>query len=273
MNKYCFLNGKILPLNKAKISPLDLGFCRGYALTETLRTYNGKIFALDKHYERLEKGAKFLKLRLISKDKVEKIIEKLIKLNRLKEAKIKIVLSGGVGKKDLEIGKETIFIYAEKLKKLPEDFYKNGVKLITSKYKREYFEYKIASYIEIIRNKDLLKKQKAFNILYTYDGYVYECATANIFCFKGKNLITPDKVLEGVTRYFVIKLAKNDFNVFIRPLRFKELIKADEVFITSTTIDILPVVKIDNYKINNGKVGEKTKFLMEKWKNFVNSQN
>jgi len=79
-SRSCYLNGKYLPFKKAGINPLDLGFIRGYALLEVLRTYNGKIFAFNDHYQRLKNGADFLKLKIpVSKSEFRKIIEVLIK--------------------------------------------------------------------------------------------------------------------------------------------------------------------------------------------------
>lgn len=273
MTKICYLNGKFMPIEQAKISPLDLGFSRGYSLIDILRTYNRKIFAFDEHYKRLKKGANFLRLKIEKKNKIKKILEKLIELNNIKEAKIKINLSGGVGKQDLEIGIPTFFVYIEKLKKIPDKLYNRGVKIITIEYKREFTKYKLGNYIEAIRNFNLLKRKNAFEILYVHKNYVYECSRSNIFCFNKNNLITPDDVLEGITRKFILKLARKKFNVFIKPLKLKDLLKSDEVFITSTIIEILPVVQIDNYKIKNGKVGYRTKILMEEWRNFINSLN
>ncbi|MGC8851945.1 MAG: aminotransferase class IV [Minisyncoccia bacterium] len=268
----CFLNGKIIPLKKAGISPQDLGLMRGYALLEVLRTYNNKIFAFNDHYQRLKNGADFLHLKIpFPKEKIEQIIYHLIKINQLKEAKITIILSAGVSDESFKIPeKQTLFIETEPLQTYPPVFYENGIKIISLNYKRNNPQIKITNYIEAIRFHHLLEKKKAQELLYVYDNQVYECSSSNIFIFTKNQLITPNHaVLPGVTRKYVIKLAKKYVPVSIRPLTYKELVKANEVFITSTTREILPVVKIDQYQIKDGKVGEKTKFLMQKWQEFI----
>lgn len=271
-SRSCYLNGKYLPFKKAGINPLDLGFIRGYALLEVLRTYHGKIFAFNDHYERLKNGADFLKLKIpVSKNKLQEIISLLIRRNKIREAKIKIVLSGGFPEEELAIpSKQTLFVYTEPLKTYPPELYKKGVKIISLNHKRANPQIKVANYVEAIRFHHLLKAKKASELLYVYDNNIYECSSSNIFIFKKNVLITPNHaVLPGVTRKYTLSLASKYFKTIIRSITYQELIKADEVFITSTTREIMPVIKIDHYKIGNGKVGAKTKFLMEKWQEFI----
>lgn len=166
--------------------------------------------------------------------------------------------------------KQTLFVYAKPLKTYPQELYKKGVKLISLNHKRANPQIKVASYVEAIRFHYLLKAKKASELLYVYDDNIYECSSSNIFIFKKNALITPNHaVLPGVTRKYTLSLASKYFKTIIKPITYQELIKADEVFITSTTREIMPVVKIDHYKIGNGKVGAKTKFLMEKWQEFI----
>ena len=271
-SRSCYLNGKYLPFKKAGINPLDLGFIRGYALLEVLRTYHGKIFAFNDHYERLKNGADFLKLKIpVSKNKLQEIISLLIRRNKIREAKIKIVLSGGFPEEELATpSKQTLFVYTEPLKTYPPELYKKGVKIISLNHKRANPQIKVANYVEAIRFHHLLKAKKASELLYVYDNNIYECSSSNIFIFKKNVLITPNHaVLPGVTRKYTLSLASKYFKTIIRSITYQELIKADEVFITSTTREIMPVIKIDHYKIGNGKVGAKTKFLMEKWQEFI----
>jgi len=271
-DSYCYLNNKILPFKKAGINPLDLGFLRGYALLEVLRTYNSKIFAFGDHFKRLKNGADFLRLKIpLKKEEIERIIYRLIKINDLKEAKIKIILSGGVSDEDFKIPeKQTLFIETEPLKTYPPELYQKGIKLISVNHKRANPQIKVANYVEAIRYHYLLEKKKAHELLYVYDNQVYEGSSSNIFIFKKNQLITPNHaVLPGVTRKYVLLIAKKYFKPIIHPITYKDLINSEEVFITSTTREILPVVQVDQYKINNGRVGEKTKFLMDKFHEYI----
>ncbi len=268
-NLYCYLNGKILKLKDTKISPLDLGFSRGYAITEVLRADNSKIFLFDEHYKRLMKAVKSLRLNLKeSKTEIKKIMETLMKKNKVKDAKLRLVLSAGIGKTDLDLGSDqTLFVLAEKAPVYPKEYYTKGIKLISVNFKRNLNDVKSVDYIEAIRNRKLMFAKGAHEILYIANNKVLECSTSNIFMFKKGILVTPDNgVLFGVTRGLVLKVAKKAFKIEMREIGFEELLKADEVFITATSKEIIPIVKIDSNIITKGKVGENTKKMMELFK-------
>lgn len=266
---YCYLNGKIIKLKDAKISPFDLGFSRGYAVTEVMRTYEGKIFLFKDHFQRLKKAVKALRLNLKEDDKeIKKVIDKLMKKNNCQNAKVKLVLSPGIGKSDLELGKnQTLFIFVQEYHDFPKSFYEKGIKLITTNYQRNLSKIKSSNYIEAICFRKEMQKQKAQELLYVLNGKVFECSTSNIFLIKNNVLITPkDGLLPGVTRNFVLNFSKKYMKVIEKEVSLKDLLKVDEVFITATTKEIMPVVKIDNYMIGNGQVGHNTKKLQKIFK-------
>ena len=269
MKKYCYLNGKILSESEAKISLKDIAILRGYGVFEFLRTYNSKPFLLKEHFTRLRKSAKNLNLQLpISQKELFKQIKKLLLKNKFKESAIKLVLTGGqiIDSRGMEYDKNspTFFILVDKLQELPKSFYQKGVKLITYEHLREIPGAKTINYITAIKLQNLCKRKKAFDILYTQNGFLLETTTSNFFIFKKDKLLTPKKnILIGLTRNFVIKLAKNKFKVEERDIDLKELERAEETFIASTTKEILPVVKIDNKIIGNGRVGKRTRYLMD----------
>lgn len=263
-NTYCYLNGRILKIKDAKISPFDLGFTRGYAVTEVLRAYNGKIFLFNEHWLRLKKAVKALRLNLKeTKKEVKDIMLKLMNKNKCMNANIKLVLSPGVGKTDLDIGEnETLFLYAQEYTDYPKNCYNKGVKLMSVDFKRNLSEVKSSDYIQAVCLRNQLKKQKAFEILYILNGYVTECSTSNIFMIKKGVLITPKKdVLFGITRNFVISFASKAMKVIEKDVKINDLLKADEVFITATSKQIMPVTKINEHIISDGKVGKNTKML------------
>jgi D-amino acid aminotransferase len=265
-NLYCYLNGKIIKMKDAKISPFDLGFARGYAVTEVMRTYHGKIFLYDEHYTRLSTAVKFLRLKLKeSKLEIQQVIEKLVLKNKCLNSKIKLVLSPGIGKSDLDLGdNETLFIFVQTYTDFPKKFYKDGIKIISAKYKRNLSEVKSSNYIEAIRLRKEMRAKKADEILYILNNYVLECSTSNIFMIKDDILITPkNDILYGTTRNFIVSFAKKSMKVIERDITFDELLEADEIFITATTKQIMPVVKIDDRVIRDGKVGENTLRLQQ----------
>jgi len=271
MTTYCYLNGKILPLYKAGISLRDIGILRGYGVFDFIRTYNGKLFAFKEHYMRLKNSAKILNLKIpISEKELKEVIKKLISKNKMKESNIRMVLTGGESSDAITYHSSSFYILIENPKIFYESIYKKGIKLITYEYLRSIPSAKTLDYIMAVKLQPLKKRQKAFEILYTYKGNILEATTSNFFLFIKDTLITPkENVLFGITRQCVITLAKNIFKIEERQISLKELESATEAFITSSNKEIVPVIKIDNKIIGNGKVGNNTKKLMQLFRTFT----
>jgi branched-subunit amino acid aminotransferase/4-amino-4-deoxychorismate lyase len=271
--KYCYLNGKIVPLNKAGIHPTDLGFLRAYGVFDFMITYNGKPFLFKEHFQRLKSSAKLLNLKLLTERSLYRTIKILLAKNKFKEASIRIVLTGGRSRDGMHFhsSSPTLFILTDELKKISPRIYKKGVKLITLNYQREIPEAKTLNYIPAVRLfNGQIKKKRAFEILYVYNNHILECSTSNFFIFRNDTLITPQKdILKGITRHLVLKLAKKRFKIQKRMLMFNELKLATEAFLTASNKEIVPVIKIDNFKIGNGKVGKNTKELMKIFHEFT----
>ncbi len=268
MKQYCYLNGKIIPENKAAISIHDIGLLRGYALFESLRVYAGVPFLLKEHYERLKKSADLLKIKLpVNLGELSNIAVKLLNKNKLSDAALKIVLTGGEssGGFNYNFDKPTFIIFFEKLHCLSSET-ENGVKLITSEYSRSIPEIKSTNYLEAINRAQKLKKENAFELLYVNQGNILESQTGNFFMFLDNQLVTSKvDILHGVTRNHILKIAKDDFSVEERDIKVSELKRATECFITGSCKEIIPVVEVDNIKIGFGKVGPNTKVLIEKF--------
>lgn len=274
MLDFCFLNGKIISLNKAAIGLNDLGVLRGYGVFEALKTVNGKIFLFDEHFGRLKNSVGYLSLKLpVNKQEIENIIRKLILKNKIKNGSIRIVLTGGKSEDMIHFDRNnpTFYILVSEIKPLSEEVYKKGVKLKIAKFKRDMAEFKTTNYLRAVKIiNECQKKEGFFEILYTKGGDVYECATSNFFAFKNGKLITPkDGVLHGTIRNLVVKLAKKEFVVEEKPIKVKDLSVITEAFITATNKNIVPVVKIDDYIIGNGKVHENTNRIMEILRKFM----
>jgi len=275
MNEYCYLNGEIVLLKDAKVGVLDIGILRGYGIYEGLAAHNGKVFRFADHWNRLLSGAHLLNLNVpITEEKAEKICEQLLEKNFGKDrANIRIILTGGdtIDGIDYDFEKPTFYIVAEKWTSLPSEFYSDGAKLVTYRHLRELPEYKTTNYIRAVNLQNFRKSENAVEILYTYDGDVLECATSNIFIVKNGTLITPDEnILKGITRKVVLELAdRNKIPVEARTVLETELKTADEVFITSSFKDIVPIVKVDDYEIGTDKVGDLTKKISEEFDNIL----
>ena len=275
MKSFCYINGKIIPTEKAHISVMDLGLLRGYGVFDYLRTYNSVPFLLHEHYVRLMWSTKALSLKIsLSEKQLFEIILKLYKKVGT-DIGVRIVVTGGVSHDGTQRIKnnETIFIVATPVHIYPKTIYEHGAKLITHSYVRPLAEIKSLNYITMIMNENKKQKAKALDMLYEQNGVITEGTTFNFFIFKKNVLLTPkDTILLGTRRNFILKLTKNYFVVKEQKVTLNDLKTSTEAFITSTTRKILPIVKINNQTIGNGLVGKNTKFLMELYKQEIHTQ-
>jgi len=266
-----YLNGRFVPEDKALISVYDLGLLRGYAVFDFLRTYNFKPFYLKEHLKRLLNSAKIIGLKHnYTIDNLEKIVIKTLSKNKhLKEAGIRIILTGGYSRDFITPSKPNLIVMITPIKSLPKTLYRYGASLITKIYERIDPRAKTIIYTDAVRFLEEAKGKGAIEVLLiSKDNEVLECTTSNFFIAKENAVITPttDKILEGITRKVVIDLCKkNNIKIIERKIYYEELKEATEAFITASNKEILPIVKIDKIKIGDGKVGQLTKFLIKKF--------
>jgi len=271
MAEYCFLNGKVVLQDEAKVSVLDIGLLRGYGIYDGIVAFDGKPFRFADHWNRFVSGAHLLNLNIpITEEKAEKVIGEIIEKSGYgKRANVRFILTGGktLGGIEYDFENPTFYIVAERWESLPRDFYEKGAKLVTYRHMRELPECKTINYIRGVNLQNWRKEEKAVEILYVYDGEILECATSNIFMVKDNILITPvDNILKGITRKVVLELAEqSNIKIAERPVGEEELKTADEVFITSSFKDIVPIVRIDDFQIAGGEIGKVTKDLMVKF--------
>lgn len=266
MKPYGYINGKIIAGDKMLVSSYDIGILRGYGIYEGITTHNNKPFYLKAHLKRFRSSAKKLDIKIPCSDKeITKIIDSLVMKNGFERTNLRMILTGGETISGIEYdqNKPTFYILAEQWKPIPPETYTAGAKIITEEHRRFMPEIKSTNYINAVRLQKKRKASKAIEILLVSNGEVLECSTSNIFMFKGKNLITAKKdVLPGITKKAVMDVAEKNFKIEERKISLDELLKADEIFITSSYKDIVPIVKIDKKRIGSGKVGENTKKLM-----------
>lgn len=276
MQQYCFLNGKIVPVEEARVSVLDIGLLRGYGIYDGIPAINGKPFRFADHWSRFLSGAHALNLNVpITEEKAERVVKELLEKNgMMKRANVRFILTGGktISGIEYEFEHPTFYIITEKWEKIPDEIYNEGAKLITFRNLRQMPEIKTIDYIRAVNLQDFKKTEKALEILYTYDGEVLECATSNIFLIKDKTIITAEEnVLHGITRKVVLELLATKYKIETRPVYESELKTADEVFITSSFKDIVPIVKIDDYNVSQGQVGPFTREIMETFAKVLNT--
>jgi len=253
------INGKIVDEKKACISVTSEAYLYGYAVFETIRTYNKKVFRLDDHLARLFVSADVIgfKPKTDFKETYEIVVKTLAHATRLKEAKMKVILSS-----------EELIVIIESLKDKPEAMYTDGVKCVSFHGKRNLPHAKKLADVFSFVAKQYAESCGAYeSFLVDEKTYVRECAYANIFWVNGGELYSTNKeILFGITRETVVEL---DGSCNFEGIKFKSLSNADEIFITQTTSGILPVTQINGQKISDGKPGPYTKKLMKKFEKLV----
>jgi len=266
-----YFNGEIVPLDQPVFRTNDLGLLRGYGLFDFFRTYNGVPFRWDDYWQRFENSARLLKLPLpVTQGETEKVLADLHSMSGEAEVAFRFVLTGGYAPDSVHVVQPNLLIRTEALPQDNPAGRLKGIKVLPYEYVRDLPEVKTTNYVHMVLMADELKRQQAADLLFHKDGEVSELTRSNLFAFQGDKLITSDRnILNGVTRRVVIELAKADFEVEIRPISYKEVITADEVFTTSTTKWVMPVVQIGDQLVANGLAGKRTLHLQRQFEELV----
>ncbi len=275
-----YLNGKFVDEKDAKISVFDHGLLYGDGVFEGLRSYNGKIFKLDEHINRLYKSAKAIFLEIPMKfEELKKTIIETVRKNNLKDSYIRVVVTRGVGDLGLDprkCKKPTIFIVASKIQLYPESFHEMGIDVITVATRRNLNETVNPSIKSLNYLNNILAKIEANNagategLILNQFGYVSECTGENVFIVKENDLITPPisaGVLEGVTRKVVMNIGENiGLKIKEENITRYDIYTSDECFLTGTAAEIVPVVSVDKRIIGDGKPGKITLKIREEFR-------
>ena len=276
MSSNIFLNGSFLPPEEATIHVSDLAIHRGFAIFDFFRTQNGVPFMIEDHLDRFEKSAACLNLELpYSRESIMKFVDQLLTDNNYETAGIKLILTGGESLDGLTPNKSNFIINIQPITFPADEVYHTGVKLITTEYRRDIPEVKTVNYAKVISLRDKLVDAGAVDVLFNFQGEVYETSRSNFFQIQGDVITTQGRnVLSGITRKIVMALAKEaGYQVEEGSLTMDRVYQADEAFITGTTKKIMPVVDINGRKIGKGLPGEKTKHLEQLFAEFEQNWN
>lgn len=282
MEKELFINidGKFYPKSEAKISVYDHGLLYGDGVFEGIRAYDGVVFKLKEHIDRLYASSHTIMLQIpFSKEEMIKAVLDTLKKNKLRDAYIRLVVTRGVGDLGLDprkCSKPTIIIITEPMIVLhSKEKKENGITAMISWVKRDpvdatTHEVKSLNYLNSILAKLESNTAGADEaICLDRNGYVCEGVAENIFIVKDGKVITPPTstgALRGITRMLVMKLAeKLRYPLVERNITPNDLFTADEVFLTGTAAEITPVREINKRAIGEGKPGSVTKRLMQEF--------
>jgi len=280
--KFIFFNGKIISDTERCISSGDRGFLYGDGIFETLRTYNDEPFKLAEHLERMRCSAEELKISVEYTDaEISENITKLIEKNSIRNAYIRITLSRGEGGSALQISdglRSTILIQVKPFTPYEKGLYEEGMSLAVSGHRRSttspICRHKTTNLLASILLKEEARERSVHDsIVLNTDGHVAECIVSNIFMVNNGNVITSSldtNILPGVTRKTVLDICQNS-GIPAREESFKieTLIKAKEVFITNSLMEIMPVSMVEDDKIGKTTPGKITQQLMSAYKSLI----
>jgi branched-chain amino acid aminotransferase len=283
MGFFASVNGEITPAELAHVSVLDNGFLFGDAVYETLRTYGGRPFHLDRHLARLRRSARRLAIPLPEGDDgLTRDADALLRRAANSESYLRIIVSRGAGDASYRFDRvkgPTIVMLCKPYEPLPDRYYAEGVPVIVSAVRRNPPRaldpaIKSCNLINnILATQEAQAKGAMEPLLLNETGEVAEGAGSNVFLVKDGVLLTPPLeagILPGVTRQVVLELARaQETTVREEPIAVKDLLAADEAFITSTLKELVPIASVDGAPLGRGRPGPITLRLLEAFRQYA----
>ena len=274
-----YLDGRYCDEKNAKVSVFDHGLLYGDGIFEGIRAYNGRVFKLKEHIDRLFDSAKGILLEIpLSRASLMRAVVETCRRNNLRDCYIRLVVTRGVGTLGLNPNRcrhPSVIIIADKIQLYPPALYARGMAIVTVATTRNLHSALNPAIKSLNYLNNILAKIEANNagveeaIMLNAAGYVAECTGDNIFIIKGNELLTPPLsagALYGITRATALDLGRELGLKTGEPnLTRYDLYNADECFLTGTGAEIIPVVKIDGRVIGTGQPGAISKQLIEKY--------
>ncbi len=287
MGKKIYLDGEFVERENAKVSVFDHGLLYGDGVFEGIRAYGGNIFKLKEHLERLYMSAHMINLDPgVNINEMEEIVVETVRTNNLRDAYIRLVVTrgeGDLGLNPVKCPRATVFCIADKIKLYPEEYYKNGLSLVTASTRRNIPEalnprIKSLNYLNNIMAKIEANKAGVLEaVMLNREGYVSECTGDNIFVItEERTVLTPPPYvgsLTGITRNVIMRLCRErGLAVKETPFTLFELYNAEESFLTGTAAEVIPVVEVDDRRIGYGKPGEITRGLIGEFRELTKKE-
>lgn len=274
---FIYVNGQFVSKEEARISPFDHGFLYGMGVFETFRVYSGHPFLLDDHLDRLNRSlAELSIMHCFKRGEMDTILQDLLKINHLTDAYIRLNVSAGIGDVGLQVepyNEPNILIFPKQLPPAGELSEKKAVLLKLRRNSPEGNE-RIKSHHfmnNILAKREIGNAADIEGIFRTEDGYLAEGIVSNIFWIKGNVLYTPSVqtgILNGITRQFVIELAKKH-NLCVKEGLYllKDVLEADEIFVTNSIQEIVPITTFEGHQLP-GKQGQVVQQLHHEYRHY-----
>jgi branched-chain amino acid aminotransferase len=259
MNKiYSIINGVFFEKDDAKISISDLSIQRGYGIFDFFRTVQNQPIFLEDHLERFFYSAAEMKLEPpFNRSQIKELIYELIAKNNIPDSGIKMILTGGYSEAGFTLSWPNLII-TQAAFTFNNKLFDKGMSLVSYEHQRQLPHVKTIDYLQAILLQSYISENRADDVLYHNQTEIGECPRSNFFLVTSDNrVLTPLKnILKGITRKKILEL--QGFNIAESVIKLSDLKDAQEAFITSTTKNIVPVLKIDGKAIGNGRPGKIT---------------
>jgi len=281
---YAYVNDRYMRKDEASISIYDHGFLYGDGVYEAIRAYDGIVFKLREHLDRLYESAKSIKIDIpLEKDELGRVVVEVLKKNQLRDGYVRIVVSRGAGRMGVDprnCPKPTLVVMAESREPLFGEKVK-GISAIVSSLRRTPSwsldpRIKTLNYLNNILAKiEAIEAGVEEAIMLNEQGYVAETSTENVFVVKNGVVATPHPslgVLKGITRDVVIRIVKElGYPLEERSITVHELYNADEVLVTGTAAEVVPIAKISGRVVGDGKIGPVFTKVMARFRELAHS--
>lgn len=263
-----FVNNYFVEAENAALGITDLSVQRGYGIFDFFRTSNYIPLFLDNHLNRFYRSADILRLPVAhSREELKNIINEMIRRNKIADSGMRLILTGGYSPDCYELSSPNFIIIQQAVQVSDKEKFDKGIKIILHEYMRDFPQAKSINYLVGVYLQQEVHQRKADDVLYYKDDNILEFPRSNVFAVtKEGTVITPaDNVLQGITRMKVLELARKKYVVEERAVTIDEFKNAAEVFLTSTTKRIMPVISIDDTIVGDGKPGEITSYLYQQF--------
>ena len=269
-----YIDGRYVDEDQCVLSVKDIIVLRGFGVFDFLITYNKRPFYLKEHVQRLENSAKKIGLKIRhSNDEICRIVEETVRRNtHHEESNIRIVYTGGISSDGVTPeGNGYLIVMVTPKHMLPDWWYSDGAKLVTAEIERFIPGAKSTNYLTAVWALERAHAMGAIESIYVdRHNHLLEGTTTNFFCFKGNKLVTPKlDILPGVTRSVLVDLLKGHFDLDIREIDRDELPSMEEVFISASNKEIVPIIQVDDVVINDGHPGPRTRKVMQLFRDYT----
>lgn len=280
---FVHFNGRIVPASEAQLSAFDAGFTHAAGLFETMRAYGGRVFRLGDHLDRLAASARKLEMSLeLSGDRLENAASQLLEANGLRDARLRLVVTPGQvprpGQPDDLRLRQTTLLTAEEVRPYPKELYQQGMRVALCPYKQNPSDplagHKTLAYLpRLLAMKEAAARRCNEALWFTTENVLAEGCVCNVFIVCEGALHTPPlntPILAGVTRKAILEAAaSNEIPCRERPIDIHALLAANEVFLTGSVLEVMPVTSIEKHMVGDGKPGEVTKRVMALYRDVV----